>query len=186
MDQKRVDKLPCKKFHRLYDSKMWKRNREDHVAAIVELVATVDEMPERLLRDLSKLACVYKPEVVKQPLLDAISDLATGARSPWLYELASLFFRELIKAVRQRRPGISTTGSPGKMMLKWLDYDDPIKISEDPECQYTDLMASHIKREFKKAREVLAAQSRIAFIEMLVAKEFCDCWLPQSGKSKKL
>ena len=97
VDQERVNKLPHKKFHPFYDDGMWQRNRECHVDAIIDLSMTVDEMPKRLLKKLTELAIAYKPEVVKQPFLNSISDLATGATSPWLYETASLFFNELIK-----------------------------------------------------------------------------------------
>lgn len=41
VDQKRVNKLPRKELHPEYDHGMWKRNREDHVAAIVKLSVTV-------------------------------------------------------------------------------------------------------------------------------------------------
>jgi hypothetical protein len=102
VDQERVNKLPRKKLHPFYDDRMWKGNREDHVYAIVKLSMTVDEMPKRLLKKLTGLAITYKPKVVKQPLLDIISDLATGVSSPWLYETASLFFNELKSAVRTR------------------------------------------------------------------------------------
>jgi hypothetical protein len=104
VDQERVNKLPRKNFHPLYDNGMWKRNREDHVGAIVKLSMTVDEMPKRLLKKLTELAVAYKTEVVKQSLLDIISDLATGVASPWLYETASLFFNELIKVVSRQDP----------------------------------------------------------------------------------
>ena len=101
-------------------------------------------------------------------------DLATGAASPWLYETASLFFSELIEEVSRQDPGISPKGNPMEMILKWFDYDDPIAIAKDSECEYVGLLASHIKRESDKSRRALAARSRLAFIEMRVASEFCD------------
>jgi hypothetical protein len=172
VDQERVKKLPRREFHPFYDDGMWKRNREDHVGAIVELSMTVDEMPKRLLKKLTELAIAYKPEVVKQPLLNTISDLATGVSSPWLYETASLFFDELIKDVSRQDPGISRTGNPVEMMSKWFDYDDPIAIAKDPECEYVGVLASHIKRESDETRHALAARSRLAFIRMRAAMEF--------------
>lgn len=178
VDQERVKKLPRKKFHPFYDDGMWKRNREDHVAAIVELSMTVDEMPKRLLKKLTELAVIYKPEVVKQPLLNIISDLATGASSPWLYETATLFFNELIKDVSRREPGPSTKGNSMEMILNWFDYDDPLQIARDSECEYVGVSASHIERESEKTKSALAARSRLAFIEMRVAREFCDYLLP--------
>ncbi|WP_342712890.1 hypothetical protein AAFG13_18200 [Bradyrhizobium sp. B124] len=179
VDQERVKKLPRKSFHPLYDNGMWKRNREDHLGALVELSMTVDKMPKRLLKKLTELAIAYKPEAVKQPLLDIISDLATGVGSPWLYETASLFFNELIKDVSRQGPGTSAKGSPKEMILRWFDYDDPIQIAKDPECEYVDLLASLIERESEKTKSALAGRSRLAFIEMRVAKEFCDYLLQQ-------
>jgi hypothetical protein len=174
VDQERVNKLPHEKFHPFYDDGMWQRNREDHIGAIVGLSMTVDKMPKRLLKKLTELALAYKPEVVKQPLLDIISDLATGVSSPWLYETASLFFSELIENVSQQNPGISPSGNPMEMILTWFDYDDPIQIAKDSECEYVGLLASHIKRESEKTRQALAARSRLSFIEMRVAREFGD------------
>jgi hypothetical protein len=180
VDQERVKKLPRKKFHPFYDDGMWKRNREDHVHAIIELSMTVDEMPKRLLRKLTDLAIAYKPEVVKQPLLNIISDRATGASSPWLYETASLFFNELIKDVSRQDPVISTKGNPMEMILRWFDYDDPIQIAKDSECEYVDVLGSHIERESEEIKRALAARGRLAFIEMRVAMEFCDYLVPEA------
>jgi hypothetical protein len=183
VDQERVSTLPHKEFHSFYNDGMWRRNREDHVSAIVDLSMTVDEMPKRLLKRLTELAIAYNPEVVKQPVLNSISDLATRASSPWLYETASLFFNELIKEVSRQGPGISPKGSPTEMMMKWFDYDDPIAIAKDPECEYCGLLASHIKRESDQTKRALAARSRLAFIEMRIAMEFGDCLLSQRDDS---
>jgi hypothetical protein len=174
VDQERVNKLPHKKFHRFYDDGMWQRSRRDHVGAIVDLSITVDEMPKSLLTKLTELAVAYRPEAVKQSLLNMISDLATGAASPWLYETASLFFSELIEDVSRQDPGISPSGNPTEMILKWFDYDDPIAIARDPECEYVGLLASHIERESEETRRELAARSRLAFIEMRAARKFCN------------
>jgi hypothetical protein len=180
VDQERVKKLSHKKFHPSYDDSIWQRNREDHVGAIVDLSMTVDKMPKRLLKKLTELAIAYKPEVVKQPLLNKISDLATSAASPWLYETASLFFGELIEDVSRQDPGISPRGNPMEMILRWFDYDDPIRIAKDSECEYVGLLASHIERESEKTRHALAVRSRLAFIEMRVAREFGNYLLSQS------
>ena len=151
VDQKRVNKLPHEEFHPFYDDGMWRRNRDDHVAAIIELSMTVDEMPESLLTQLTELAVAYRPEAVNQSLLNMISDLATGAASPWLYETASLLFSELIKDVSQKDHGISNRGNAMEAMFKWFDCDDPIAIAKDSECEYVDLLASHIERECGQA-----------------------------------
>jgi hypothetical protein len=83
-----------------------------------------------------------------------------------------LFFDELIKDVSRQDPGISRTGNPVEMMSKWFDYDDPIAIAKDPECEYVGVLASHIKRESDETRHALAARSRLAFIRMRAAMEF--------------
>lgn len=185
VDQKRVDKLPCEKFRPLYDDGFWRAERESYVGAIVELSMTVDKMPKSLLKRLTKLAVTYRPETVKLALINITAglgipvELATPASSPWLYETASLFFSELIEDVRRRGPGISPRGNPVKMILQWFDYDDPVAIAKDGE--YADLLDSHIKRESEKTRNALAVQSRVGFIEMRVAREFCDYLSSQTG-----
>jgi hypothetical protein len=79
--------------------------------------------------------------------------------------------------------GIYPKGSPTEMMMKWFDYDDPIAIAKDPECEYFGLLASHIKRESDQTKHALAARSRLAFIEMRIAMEFGDCLLSQRDDS---
>jgi hypothetical protein len=61
-----------------------------------------------------------------------------------------------------------------ELMLKWLNYNDPIRIAEDPECEYVDLLASQIERETEDRRRRLAAQGRLSFIKTRVAREFGD------------
>ena len=179
VDQERVNKLPHKKFHPFYDDGMWRRYRENYVCAIIDLTMTVDEMPKRLLKKLTELAIAYNPEVVKQPLRYLISLQTTGGSDD-----ASLFFGDLIREVSQQDLGISPGGNPIKILSRWFDYDDPIRIARDSECQYVDLLASHIERESEKTRRALAAQSRLAFIEMRVAKEFFD-YLAFSDEGKR-
>jgi hypothetical protein len=65
-----------------------------------------------------------------------------------------------------------------EMIMSWFDYDDPIQIAKDPECEYIGLLASHVERESQKTRHALAVRSRLAFIKMRVDKEFCDYLLP--------
>lgn len=182
VDQERVNKLPRANFHPLYDDGMWERSREDHVGAIVELSMTVDKMPKRLLKKLTELAITCKPEAITQSLLNIISDLATGARSPWLYETAPLFFNELIKDVSRQDPSVPPTGSPMELMLRWFDYDDPIRIAKDPECEYVGMLASHIERESEKTKRALAERARLAFVETRIAMELVDC-LARSRKA---
>jgi hypothetical protein len=62
-------------------------------------------------------------------------------------------------------------GNATEMITKWFDYDDPIDIAKDSECEYVGLLASHIERESDKTRRALIARSRRAFIEMRVNRE---------------
>jgi hypothetical protein len=179
VDQKRVNKFPHENFHHFYDHGMWQRNRGDHVGALIELFVTVDEMPESLLKKLTELAATYRPKAINQTLLNQISDLATGAASPWLYKTASLFFSELISDVSRQDPGISPKGNPVEMILKWFDYDDPIAIARDSECEYEELLASHIKQESDKTRRTLSERSRSDFIKMLAGREIYEIYESQ-------
>lgn len=167
VDQKRVTRLPKEQLSPDYNSGMWRRNREDHIEALVKLYVTVDKMPKLLLKELSAFASVNKPETVKQPFLDAISDLATGVSSPWLYETATLFFEELMKEVIRQNPKPHCGNNLKGMITRWFDYDDPLRIAEDSECDYVDILASYIARESSKTKQALAKRSRSAFTERL-------------------
>jgi hypothetical protein len=176
VDQMRVNKLPHKKSHEFYDDGMWQRNRDDHVSALMELFVTVDEMPESLLERLTEFAVTYGAKTVNQTLLDQISDLATGAASPWLYETASLFFSELISDVSKRSPGLPLKGGPVEMMSNWFDYDDPIAISRDPECEYQDLLISYVKQESDETRRARSRRGRSDFKKMLAGREIWEIY----------
>lgn len=69
-------------------------------------------------------------------------------------------------------PGIPFEGTPVESISRWFDYDDPILIATEPECEYAELLASHIGRESRKTRCALAAQGMRAFIEARAAREF--------------
>jgi hypothetical protein len=171
VDQQRVNKMSRKHFNPLYDDGMWRSTRGDYLSALVNLSLTVDRMPKRLLKNLTELAITYRPDAVKRPLFHLITLQAIGVASPGFLDTASRLFRELIVDVGLQAPGIPFKGTPVKSMLRWFDYDDPILIATEPECEYADLLASHIERESKKTRCALAAQGRRAFIETRVACE---------------
>jgi hypothetical protein len=172
VDQQRVNKIPRKHFHPFYDDVSWRRTREEYLYAIVDLSLTVDKMPKRLLKNMTELAITYGPDAVKRPLFHIITLQAIGAVSPGIVDTASRFFRELIVDVSLQAPGIPFEGTPEESILRWFDYDDPILIATEPECEYAKLLASHIGRESRKTRCALAAQGRRAFIEARVAREF--------------
>ena len=181
VDQERANKLPRKDCHPDYDAQMWKRNRENHVSAIVDLSVTVDDMPKRLLKELTNFVVTYQPCHVKQTFLDIISDLATRVSSPWLYETATMFFRELIKDVSKKNPGIAPTGTAVELIGSWFDYDDPIAIAKDPECEYVELLAALIQRESKKMKNTLMIRSKHEFISQRVTKELFDDVFPRDN-----
>jgi len=174
VDQQRVNKIPRKHFHPFYDDGRWRGTREEYLDAIVDLSLTVDKMPKRLLKNLTELAITYGPDAVKRPLFHIITLQAIGVASPGLLDTASRFFRELIVDVSLQAPGIPSEGTPVESILRWFDYDDPILIATEPECEYAELLASHVERESKKTRCALAAQGRLAFMEARVAREFRD------------
>jgi hypothetical protein len=169
VDQERVNEMPREHFHPFYDDGFWRRTRDDYLSAIVDLSLTVDKMPKRLLKNLTELAITYRPDAVKLPLFNFMGE---GAASPALFDTASLLFSDLIEDVSRQAPGIPFEGAPVESILRWFDYDDPILIATESECEYAELLASHIGRESRKTRCALAVQGRRAFIEARVAREF--------------
>jgi hypothetical protein len=114
VDQERVNKMPRKHFHPLYNDGWWRRTRDDHLRVIVDLSLTVDRMPKRLLKSLTELAITYRPDAVKLPLFNFIGE---GAASPGLFDTASLFFSDLIEDVSRQAPGIPFKGTPVESIL---------------------------------------------------------------------
>ena len=47
-----------------------------------------------------------------------------------------MFFGWLIKEVSCRPNGKPMFGEARALMMQWLAFDDPLRISEDPECGY--------------------------------------------------
>ncbi len=75
--------------------------------------------------------------------------------------------------------GLSSQSTPVEKILKWFSYDDPIAISEDPECDYGELLGSLIKRETAKTKDKMSVRASLDFIQRRVATEFCDDVLRQ-------
>ena len=171
VDQKRVARLSREDFSPDYGDGMWRRNREDHVEALVKLYMTVDKMPKRLLKELTAFALNHKSRIVKQPLLNALSDLATGVSSPELYETATLFFGQLMSDVSGHCKATVFQSNATEMIMEWFDYDDPLEIAEDEECDYVDVLAAFIKSEPDKKKRALAKRSKTAFAKMVFVKE---------------
>jgi hypothetical protein len=174
VEQQRVDKIPRKDFHPLYDEGWWKENRKEYFSAIVALSLTVDKMPKRLLETLTEMAISYGPNAVKQSLFNTITLQATGLAPPGNLDTASRFFRHLIMDLRLEAPGRPFEGAPKDSILRWFDYDDPILIATEPVCGYSELLATYRRRESRKTRRALAAQGRHFFMEARFAREFSE------------
>lgn len=135
LDQHRVDALPAAQFHPQYNDAMWRAWRADHVSYIGHLLSTVEAMPYALLAELATMATTYDPMVVGREALELFADAVSGSCPEELTD-AENFFGWLIKAVRRRRSGRRRSVSAKDAMAKWLVRDDPLRIAEDPECQY--------------------------------------------------
>ena len=167
VDQRRVDKLPHDQFSTQYDDGMWRRSRENHVEALIELYKTVDDMPPLLLNRLTELAVTFDPATVKYEFSNAINEAGTGAASPELYETAPLFFGEIITAVSRKRQSRSLVQNAVEQMFEWFDYDDPLQIAFDPECEYVEILAAQIESEVPEKMKKLARSCRSRFAKMI-------------------
>lgn len=135
LDQHRVDALPAAHFHPQYNDEMWRVWRADHVSYIERLLSTVEAIPFALLVELTTMATTYDPMVVGREALELFADAVSGS-CPEELTTAEDFFGWLIKGVRRRRSGRRRSASAKDAMAKWLAGNDPLRIAEDPECQY--------------------------------------------------
>jgi hypothetical protein len=135
LDQCRVDALPAADFHPQYNDEMWRVWRADHMSYIKRLVSTVEAVPSALLMELTTVATTYDPMVVGREALDLFADAVSGSCPEELTTVEN-FFSWLIKGVRRHSSGRRRSASAKSAMAKWLADSDPLRIAEDPECQY--------------------------------------------------
>jgi hypothetical protein len=135
LDQRRVDALPAADFHPQYDDEMWRAWRADHTSYIKRLLSTVEAIPSALLMELTTIATTYDPKIVGREALEVFADAVCGS-CPEELTTAEDFFRWVIKGVRRRASGRRRSASVKGAMAKWLAGSDPLRIAEDPECQY--------------------------------------------------
>jgi len=112
-----------RKFHPEYDEGMWRRWRRDHLDYIDQLLPTVDAIPPAILQELTQLAVICRPEIVREALLDVFADAASGSCEQEL-ETAALFFDWVIKDVRDWPDG-RAKGARSQMM-HWLAVTYPL------------------------------------------------------------
>lgn len=136
LDQRRVDALPPAQFHPQYNDEMWRVWRADHMSYIKRrLLSTVGAIPSALLVELTTIATTYDPMVVRREVLELFADAVSGS-CPEELTTAENFFGWLIKGVRRHPSGRRRSASAKGAMAKWLADNDPLRIAEDPECQY--------------------------------------------------
>jgi hypothetical protein len=136
LDQTRVDGLPSEKFHPEYSASMWRKWRRCHIEYIDHLLQTVNCIPSSLLQELTQLAISYEPPLLQEILIDLFGDSAGGMCAEEQFETATLFFGWVIAAVRSQPASKQINGDARALMMQWLDFTDPLRISEDPECGY--------------------------------------------------
>ncbi|PSO15030.1 hypothetical protein [Bradyrhizobium sp. MOS003] len=135
LDQRSVDALPPAQFHPQYNDEMWRAWRIDHVSYIKRLLSTVEAIPSALLVELTTMATTYDTMVVRREALELFADAVSGS-CPEELTTAENFLGWLIKGVRRRRSRRRRSASAKSAMAKWLARNDPLRIAEDPECQY--------------------------------------------------
>jgi hypothetical protein len=136
LDQIRVDALPSKSFHPMYDDGLWRGYRHDHLNFISQLLPTVDAIPYSLLQELTWLAITCETRFARKEIVDLFAEGATGLCPAEEFESAAPFFGSLIKNLSRQTPVIPLNGDARGLMMKWLTLTDPLSIAEDPECGY--------------------------------------------------
>jgi hypothetical protein len=137
LDQIRMDTLPTRSFHHLYDDSLWRVWRRDHVEYVTLLLSTVDAIPPVILEKLTWIATNYEPEIVGEAALDEFGNSASGSYSREDVATAALFFERLIETVTEQSEGDNSIGEDAPALMKrWLPVTDPLRIAQDPECGY--------------------------------------------------
>jgi hypothetical protein len=136
-DQVYVDALPRKVFHLQYDDDMWRGWRLATLAYLNTLLTTVNTIPRTTLKKLTRIAVTKDPAVVGQIAIELFADCASGSAPREDVETAALFFDRLIHELGGSSTTIPSNGKNARaLMLRWLAFTDPLRISRDPECGY--------------------------------------------------
>ncbi|RXH40943.1 hypothetical protein XH94_10850 [Bradyrhizobium zhanjiangense] len=136
LDQRRVDEMPKDDFHPMYDDGLWRAWRTDHVRFIDALMPSVASIRAPTLRALNQIAVNYDPHVVRHAVLESFAGAVGGGYPVEEVDTAERFLRVIIGEVRVNPPGRLRRGGAKEAAKKWVSAEDPLRISEDPECQY--------------------------------------------------
>jgi hypothetical protein len=135
-DQIYVDTLPQERFHHQYNGDMWFEWRLDHLAYLNTLLITLATITPRLLTQLTRIAITKKPATVQQMLLELFAECASRSCPREDVATAALFFDRLVRELSDKSGVIPTDRNARKFLFKWLEINDPLRISRDPECRY--------------------------------------------------
>jgi hypothetical protein len=137
LDQIRVNALPTTSFHPQYSRGMWLRYRRRHIDFINQLLRTTRELSKQLLQKLDLVACTREPIVVRNAIINLLSNGACGAFAPGQIDTAPLFFAALVEDVGTGWITSSGANENARSRFeKWLQLIDPLSVAGDPECQY--------------------------------------------------
>lgn len=136
LDQRHVDVVPAASFHPLYDDKMWRDWRAYHVSYIDKLLTSVDTIPSAMLTELTEIATTYEPKVIGHVAIGLFAEAVSGSCPEEELGTAERFVRWLIKEARQHCEGTPRPESARSSVSRWLSAIDPLRVAQDPECQY--------------------------------------------------
>ena len=125
-----------------YDHGMWRSWRLDHLAYLNELRGTVNAMPEKLLRKLTRIAITKEPAAVGQVMLELFAECTSRSCPREDVATAALFFGRLIEELGDARNLVEIRRDDAKAsMLLWVAPTDPLRTGRDQECGYGDCSA---------------------------------------------
>ncbi|MGY8706631.1 hypothetical protein RAD16_12905 [Bradyrhizobium sp. 18BD] len=144
LDQLRVDALPAQAFHRQYSDNMWRIWRRHHLEYVRLLLSTVDAIGPETLERLTWLSTHYGPNVVRARILDLFGSAASGSIPRADVATATLFFERLVAEVSgQSEPELSGLDAKA-LVMRWLEFSDPLQIAIDPECGYKKYLKAYV------------------------------------------
>jgi hypothetical protein len=135
-DQRRVDTMPLWKFDPRYDEDMWRQWRTGHIRQINKILQSVDEIPSSMLAELAALSTSYKPETVRNTLLELFAEVVSGSVPEEEFEAAERFFGWLICYIRKMPADGHLASQARTSNLTWWSFNDPLTIALDPEVGY--------------------------------------------------
>ena len=136
LDQVRVDQLREEGFLSCnYDRKEWKEYRRDRLEQLELLLDSLSRISQDTLGKLTILATTGKPTVVREALLELLTNGTCAHFVQMPMYGAPEFFSRLVEYADKGARAPKNVEKPAERMMRWFDPVDPLRIAREEDYE---------------------------------------------------